>query len=91
MALQQCVECGANISDKAKNCPKCGCPEPFKKEEFGNCIECLAKIPLNSTSCPNCGHPAPFTKDEGNKKFQDRDVKVDDEAKQINSTTTIPP
>ena len=26
MALIQCTECGAMISDKAKSCPKCGCP-----------------------------------------------------------------
>lgn len=60
MALVQCIECGANISDKAKTCPKCGCSEPFKKEEVSNCIECLAKIPMNSVSCPNCGYPYPF-------------------------------
>lgn len=26
MALIQCTECGAMISDQAKSCPKCGCP-----------------------------------------------------------------
>lgn len=26
MALIQCKECGAMISDQAKSCPKCGCP-----------------------------------------------------------------
>jgi len=26
MALIACMECGAEISDKAAACPKCGCP-----------------------------------------------------------------
>lgn len=26
MALIKCTECGAEIGDKAKQCPKCGCP-----------------------------------------------------------------
>ena len=26
MALIKCPECGGEISDKAMNCPKCGCP-----------------------------------------------------------------
>ena len=26
MALIKCSECGAEISDKATECPKCGCP-----------------------------------------------------------------
>jgi hypothetical protein len=28
MALIECPECEAQISDKAKTCPKCGCPVP---------------------------------------------------------------
>ena len=32
MALISCEECGAEISDKAKSCPKCGFP--IKKESF---------------------------------------------------------
>lgn len=30
MSLIRCVECGANISSKAKQCPKCGAPVPQK-------------------------------------------------------------
>ena len=26
MALIQCPECGSTVSDKAAQCPKCGCP-----------------------------------------------------------------
>lgn len=31
MALGKCRECGAEISDKAKNCPKCGVPKPIRR------------------------------------------------------------
>lgn len=30
MALVKCVECGNEISDKAKHCPSCGSPPPKK-------------------------------------------------------------
>lgn len=37
MALIKCEECGKEISDKAKSCPKCGCPiENAKIIEIGN-------------------------------------------------------
>ena len=26
MAMIKCPECGNSVSDKAKNCPNCGCP-----------------------------------------------------------------
>lgn len=32
MALIECPECEAQISDKAKTCPKCGCPVPEQVE-----------------------------------------------------------
>ena len=32
MALINCNECGNEMSDKAKNCPKCGCPNSFFEE-----------------------------------------------------------
>lgn len=28
MALIKCEDCGAEYSDKAERCPKCGCPNP---------------------------------------------------------------
>ena len=34
MAIINCNECGNEISDKAKNCPKCGCPNSFFTEKF---------------------------------------------------------
>lgn len=40
MALDKCKECGAQVSDKAKNCPSCGAP--YKKKT--GCLSCLAII-----------------------------------------------
>lgn len=35
MALIKCSECGREISDKAKNCPNCGCPiDKFQNEKY---------------------------------------------------------
>tara|TARA_B100000287_G_C20394875_1_gene687195 strand:+ start:185 stop:793 length:609 start_codon:yes stop_codon:yes gene_type:complete len=40
MALINCLECGQRISDKAKNCPKCGCKVTDSSVDFyGNKIE----------------------------------------------------
>jgi hypothetical protein len=32
MALIKCLECGAQLSDKAKSCIKCGAPNPIETE-----------------------------------------------------------
>lgn len=32
MALLKCSDCGTNISEKAKACPKCGCPLSITKQ-----------------------------------------------------------
>ena len=32
MSLINCIECNSEISDKAKTCPKCGCPISHKKK-----------------------------------------------------------
>ncbi len=32
MALIKCEDCGQMISDKAKSCPNCGCPNPYMTE-----------------------------------------------------------
>lgn len=53
MALIKCHECGAEISDAASQCPKCGAPnvKPIV------CPDCGKQIPGTSTICPNCGAP----------------------------------
>lgn len=50
MSLIKCSECGKEISDKAKACPKCGYPVNEEKErKKGN------KVKLVAAKCPNCG------------------------------------
>lgn len=51
MALIKCIECGKEISDKAKNCVNCGCPieeQPEAKENYNKLIyENYNKIKLS--------------------------------------------
>lgn len=53
MALISCSECGAQISDTAANCIKCGAP--IVKKEFFNCFECNAELEKGTKICSNCG------------------------------------
>ena len=53
MALIKCKECGHMISEKAKSCPKCGCPI----EKGLVCSECGNNLNPNEEICPNCGNP----------------------------------
>lgn len=53
MALINCNECGAQVSDKAPYCPKCGAPVEKQIE----CSECGTKMSENIKMCPNCGCP----------------------------------
>ena len=40
MALIKCEECGEEISDKAQECPGCGCPINSPKTEKSKCPSC---------------------------------------------------
>ena len=53
MALIKCKECGAEISDAATACPKCGAPNVRRNV----CPDCGASYPENAQMCPNCGAP----------------------------------
>lgn len=53
MALIKCSECGAEMSDKAKACPKCKAPNEELKIE---CPECGEKVKADSKVCPECGY-----------------------------------
>ncbi|WP_034643713.1 zinc ribbon domain-containing protein [Desulfovibrio inopinatus] len=59
MALFQCPECGADVSDRAESCPHCGCP--FRPAQQQNDQTLPGKLPslydiplLNDTSCGGC-------------------------------------
>lgn len=53
MALIKCQECGAEISDAAVSCPKCGAP--VVKQVV--CPECGKLVSGLASVCPNCGAP----------------------------------
>ncbi len=53
MALINCDECGAQISDKAPNCPRCGTPV----EKHIVCEECGVSFVEKDGACPQCGCP----------------------------------
>lgn len=53
MALINCTECKAQISDKAKKCPKCGMPIEIK--ETFKCFECGTELEKGTKDCSNCG------------------------------------
>lgn len=55
MALIKCTGCGHDVSDKASECPHCGCP--ISQEKSNICKECGEPIPENASVCPNCGCP----------------------------------
>ena len=50
MLLIKCKECGKEISDKARFCPKCGA-----ENKFTFCPDCNNKVSRNALSCPSCG------------------------------------
>jgi len=52
MGLIFCTQCGAQISEQAQSCPKCGNLINSQK-----CKECGADISANDSSCRACGHP----------------------------------
>lgn len=55
--LVQCAGCGSMISDKARNCPKCGIIAQGGLTVI--CPECKKPIPIEACSsvCPECGFP----------------------------------
>lgn len=56
MALVNCENCGAEISDKAKVCPKCGKNTKRDFIPILACPECGKDIGTTETQCSNCGY-----------------------------------
>lgn len=60
MALINCAECGAQISDKAPACVKCGAPVTASVTattpvgERGECPICGQSCPITSVKCISC-------------------------------------
>lgn len=55
MVLVKCLECGHNISDKAKMCPNCGIALGNKKSLL--CPECGSLYIEDDNLCKMCGFP----------------------------------
>ena len=53
MALINCKECNAQVSDKAKTCPKCGASVVIT--ETVKCFECKTELEKGTKVCSNCG------------------------------------
>jgi predicted RNA-binding Zn-ribbon protein involved in translation (DUF1610 family) len=60
MALVKCAECGAEISDQAASCPRCGLPMDGRQGMVAAMPPTLAAAPppptySSSYPCPTCG------------------------------------
>lgn len=62
MALIKCTECGQMVSERASQCPNCGCPVEKKIV----CEECGGNVSPHDIICPNCGCPVTTKKDNDN-------------------------
>lgn len=88
MAMIKCMECGKDISDKAKKCPYCG--KTFIEEvpvvSIINCSECGTVLSETDVLCRNCGCPVEKESNSSTEKIQEvqiSSVKVGSKAKKI--------
>ena len=57
MALFDCPECGGKVSDKANQCPHCGCLVEQSQNKSKTCPECGQEVDISVMVCPNCAFP----------------------------------
>ncbi len=55
MALIKCPKCGKEVSDRAKQCPNCGCPEPANQPTVAKEEEKELIANGRAIRYPNCG------------------------------------
>lgn len=67
MALIKCSNCGEEISDRARKCPKCGCIIQ-KPKVTKICEECGTELEDGTKICPKCGCPVPASDAEKKRK-----------------------
>ena len=65
MALTKCSVCGADISEEATVCPKCGQPQVVKV----HCADCDCTYSAQASACPQCGAPNPRRKSNSEDPF----------------------
>jgi RNA polymerase subunit RPABC4/transcription elongation factor Spt4 len=56
MALIKCKECGREVSDKANNCPNCGCPVDDRQESWSDNIDMVTPTYNQYNQKPKKGH-----------------------------------
>ncbi len=83
MALINCTECGAQVSERASSCPKCGCPI---SEDLVQCPECSKMMSRKAEFCTECGcplttapKPRPVSKPEPKREIRSEQLSVRDE------------
>lgn len=59
MAMGKCRECGAEVSDQAKTCPKCGVSRPVRKTSKLTWLATLVIVPVVAMSIINHKPPPP--------------------------------
>ena len=57
MALFECPKCGGKVSDKANQCPHCGCLVEQSQNKSKTCPECGQEVDISVMVCPNCAFP----------------------------------
>lgn len=85
MAIITCLNCGEQVSDKAKKCVHCGMV--LIEVEKKRCVECGTELEEGTTECPNCGCPVEemnaLDKQEKPQKVEVTGVKVTKKVKVI--------
>lgn len=69
MALVNCENCGAEVSDKAKVCPKCGKNIKRDVASILVCPECGKEVDTTETQCSNCGYKLEHSNNSKKKKI----------------------
>ena len=66
MALINCTDCKAEISDSAQSCPKCGAPVPktLGADEEA-CPHCMSTVHKDAWVCNSCGAKKGYAQNSG--------------------------
>lgn len=72
MALTTCPECGAQVSDQASSCPKCGVP----LSRVIKCPECGNVVSDHDLTCPSCGFALKQINTTANRTYGDTLVEL---------------
>lgn len=74
--LMKCVSCGAELTERAKFCEKCGHAVEPEKETEQYCSVCGEKIEEGTLFCAKCGHS--FKENDNNLALENAERKEDE-------------